>query len=100
MGQAGSCGMPHGRLNGMRTTIDAAGRVVIPKEIRKAAGLEGGSEIEIEERDGAIEIKPVYAKVKIVQHGKVWVAEFEEDVPALTLEQVNAVRDELRNRRG
>ena len=84
----------------MRTTIDSAGRVVIPKEIRKAAGLEGGAEIEIEERNGAIEIKPVYANVKIVQHGKVWVAEFEDDVPPLTLEQVNAVRDELRNRRG
>lgn len=84
----------------MRTTIDSAGRVVIPRDIRKAAGLEGGAEIEIEERNGAIEIKPVYAKVKIVQHGKVWVAEFEDDVPVLALEQVNAVRDEIRNRRG
>jgi AbrB family looped-hinge helix DNA binding protein len=83
----------------MRTTIDSAGRVVIPKEIRKATGLEGGAEIDIEERDGAIEIKPVYAKVKIVRHGKVSVIEFQDDVPPLTLEQVNAVRDELRNRR-
>lgn len=83
----------------MRTTIDSAGRVVIPREIRKAAGLEAGSEIEIEERDGAIEIKPVYAKVKIVRKGNVSVAVFEDDLPPLTLEQVNAVRDELRNRR-
>ena len=83
----------------MKTTMDAAGRVVIPKEIRKAAGLEAGAEIEIEERDGAIEIKPVYAKTRIVRRGKISVIEFEDDVPPLTLEQVNAVRDELRNRR-
>ena len=84
----------------MRTTIDDAGRVVIPKKIREAAGLQGAAEVEIEERNGSIEITPVYARVKIVQHGKVWVAQFEDDVPPLTLEQVNAVRDELRNRRG
>ena len=83
----------------MKTTIDAAGRVVIPKNIREAAGLEGGAEVDIEERNGVVEIKPAYAKVKLVQHGKVWVAEFEDDVPPLTLEQVNAIRDELRNRR-
>lgn len=83
----------------MKTTIDAAGRVVIPKAIRKAVGLEAGAEIEIEERGSAIEIKPVYAKTRIVRHGKISVIEFEDDVPPLTLEQVNAVRDELRNRR-
>lgn len=83
----------------MKATIDDAGRIVIPKKIRKAAGLDGAAEVEIEERNGAIEIKPVYAKVKIVRRGKVSVIEFEDDVPPLTLEQVNAVRDELRNRR-
>ncbi|HEV8657911.1 MAG TPA: AbrB/MazE/SpoVT family DNA-binding domain-containing protein [Thermoanaerobaculia bacterium] len=83
----------------MRTTIDSAGRIVIPKEIRAAAGLEGPAEVEIEERNGIVEIKPAPAKVKIVQHGKVWVIEHEDGVPPLTLEQVNAIRDELRNRR-
>ena len=37
-----------GRLNAMRTTIDGAGRVVVPKRIRDAAGLIGGAEVEIE----------------------------------------------------
>lgn len=32
----------------MRTTIDAAGRVVVPKPIRDAAGLVGGVAVEIE----------------------------------------------------
>ncbi|MGE5278116.1 MAG: AbrB/MazE/SpoVT family DNA-binding domain-containing protein, partial [Acidobacteriota bacterium] len=31
----------------MKTTIDAAGRLVIPRRIRREAGLEAGSELEI-----------------------------------------------------
>ncbi|HVV35289.1 MAG TPA: AbrB/MazE/SpoVT family DNA-binding domain-containing protein [Acidimicrobiales bacterium] len=31
----------------MRTTIDSAGRVVIPKPIRDALGLVGGTEVDI-----------------------------------------------------
>lgn len=31
----------------MKTTIDGAGRVVIPKEIRTRAGLESGTEIDV-----------------------------------------------------
>lgn len=32
----------------MRTTIDGAGRVVVPKPVRDAAGLVAGSEVDIE----------------------------------------------------
>lgn len=32
----------------MRTTIDSAGRIVIPKAIRDALGLVGGSEVDLE----------------------------------------------------
>lgn len=40
----------------MRTTIDATGRVVIPKAIRERLGLRGGEEIEVDESGGLIEI--------------------------------------------
>ena len=35
------------RFNGMRTTIDSAGRIVVPKELRDALHLLGGDEVEI-----------------------------------------------------
>jgi AbrB family looped-hinge helix DNA binding protein len=41
----------------VRTTIDSAGRVVIPKRIRDRLALTGGEELEIEEADGLIEIR-------------------------------------------
>ena len=40
----------------MLTTIDKAGRLVIPKRIRDRMGLRGGEEVEVEERDGEIRV--------------------------------------------
>jgi|APMI01.1.fsa_nt_gi AbrB family looped-hinge helix DNA binding protein len=40
----------------MRTTIDAAGRVIVPKSIRAAMGLSAGREIDLAYVDGRIEI--------------------------------------------
>ena len=43
----------------MRTTIDAAGRLVIPRALRERAGLLGPSEVDIELDGAAIRIEPV-----------------------------------------
>ena len=39
----------------MRTTIDKAGRLVVPKAIRDELGLEAGVELELSARDGRLE---------------------------------------------
>lgn len=41
----------------MRTTIDGAGRIAMPKEIRDRLCLEGGEELEVRLFDGTIEIR-------------------------------------------
>jgi AbrB family looped-hinge helix DNA binding protein len=51
----------------MRTTIDKAGRVVVPKVLRDRIGLASGTEIEIEERDGELRIRPVGPQVVAVE---------------------------------
>ena len=42
----------------MKTTIDNAGRIVIPKNMRARLGLTGGQAVEIRETSGRIEIEP------------------------------------------
>ena len=43
----------------MRTTIDKAGRLVIPRPLRDRVGLAGGGEVELELDGAAIRIEPV-----------------------------------------
>jgi len=80
----------------MRTTIDRAGRIVVPKSIRDRLHLLGGAELEIVERGGVIEIVPVPAEVEIVEgaHGPVAVAL--SNLPPLTDAEVSATIDDLR----
>jgi AbrB family looped-hinge helix DNA binding protein len=80
----------------MRTTIDAAGRVVIPKAIRTRLGLSGGGEIEIRERDGAIEIEPAATPVTLVDEGHGKVAIPERELPPLTDEIVRLTLERTR----
>lgn len=60
-----------GTIDGMRTTIDRAGRVVIPKALRTALRLNGGDEVEISLEGERIELMPAPRQVKLRQgsHG-------------------------------
>jgi AbrB family looped-hinge helix DNA binding protein len=49
----------------MRTTIDAAGRIVVPKALRDAMGLAAGREIDVVFTDGRIEIELAPVDVRI-----------------------------------
>jgi AbrB family looped-hinge helix DNA binding protein len=72
----------------MRSTIDAAGRVVIPKSLRQRLGLKGGETLDIRERDGRIEIEPAPSPMRLVEREGRTVAVPEEDLPPLTDEIV------------
>lgn len=58
----------------MTTTMDAAGRLVIPREIRREAALEPGTRLEVRWRDGVIEIEPQALPVKLERKGRLLVA--------------------------
>lgn len=58
----------------MRTTIDKAGRVVIPAAIRERAGLTPGAELEITEDELGVRLERVTAGPRLVKIGKRLVA--------------------------
>ncbi|HVT44301.1 MAG TPA: AbrB/MazE/SpoVT family DNA-binding domain-containing protein [Thermoanaerobaculia bacterium] len=80
----------------MRTTIDSAGRVVIPKPLRVRLGLAGGQELEIREREGKIEIEPAVVSMSLHDRGAGSVLVPDEKLPPLTDE---IVRDTLERTR-
>ena len=84
----------------MSTAIDAAGRLVIPKAVRDAAGLRPGVPLEIRYRDGRIEIEPAPVDVTVRSFGGVAVATPTTDVPVLTTDIIEGVRDGLDRERG
>ncbi|HEX4952988.1 MAG TPA: AbrB/MazE/SpoVT family DNA-binding domain-containing protein [Thermoanaerobaculia bacterium] len=86
-------------IDPIRASIDAAGRLVIPKPIREAAGLRPDVPLEIRYENGRVEIEPVPAEVRIeVRHG-VAVAVPLSPVPTVTTEEVEEVRRRLREER-
>ncbi|HEX2516108.1 MAG TPA: AbrB/MazE/SpoVT family DNA-binding domain-containing protein [Chloroflexota bacterium] len=83
----------------MKATIDGAGRIVIPKEIRRQARLGAGAEVDVRWRDGLIEIEPARQAVRLVRDGPLLVAVADGDTAPLTTEQVEEIRDALRRER-
>jgi AbrB family looped-hinge helix DNA binding protein len=58
----------------MKTTIDKAGRVVIPASLRERAGLTAGAEIELTFEDTGIRLERVAPGPRLVRIGRRLVA--------------------------
>ncbi len=84
----------------MSTAIDSAGRIVIPKAVREAAGIRPGVPLEVRYQDGSIVIEPTPLQVSIKDTGGVAVAHAVQPVPMLAADTVNATRDRVRDERG
>ena len=80
----------------MQTTIDAAGRVVIPKAMRDNLGLAGGRTIEIREREGVIEIEPAATPMCLEERNGRLVAVPDRELPPLTDDLVRATLQKVR----
>ena len=57
-----------------KTTLDPAGRLVISKRVRQAAGLKPGGEFRIQCRDARSEITPAPIELRFVRHSRAVVA--------------------------
>jgi AbrB family looped-hinge helix DNA binding protein len=79
----------------MRTTIDSAGRLVIPRQIRRQAGLEPGMALDVRCQDGRIEIEPAPLEVRLVKRGRFLVAEPSDSIEPLANEIVEETRRAL-----
>ncbi len=81
----------------MIITIDAAGRVVIPKRLRDVLGLLPNAELEILEENGRLIIEPATTEMRLVRNGNTFSAEpVREDLPVLTTELARKILEETR----
>lgn len=80
----------------MRTTIDAAGRIVVPKAIREELALYGGQEIELTAVDGRIEIEVPPTPMHLEERDGHLVAVPERQLPPLTDEIVRETLEKIR----
>lgn len=80
----------------MRATIDAAGRVVIPKVLREAIGLGDGGEIEIQLVDGVLVVAPPTVGKRIEDRDGRATIVAEQELPPLSDRIVRDVRDATR----
>ena len=85
-------------LSAMRTTIDRAGRVVVPKPLRQAIGLQAGSEVEIRASNGRIEMEPAPLEVRLERKGAILVAVPARPVPRMAATVVEDTIASLRAR--
>ena len=85
-------------IDGMRTTIDKAGRVVIPAAVRARAGFSPGAELEVTNDELGIRLERIASAPRLVKVGRRLVARPTvpaDDRPAV---DIAALIEEERNR--
>lgn len=80
----------------MKSTIDAAGRIIVPKAMRDTLGLKPGQPLELRVGDGRLEIEIASTPMQLKKRGKGMVAVPDEELPPLTADQVRETLDRVR----
>jgi AbrB family looped-hinge helix DNA binding protein len=65
--------MVYGILSSMNLRMDKAGRIVVPKPLRKRLGLQNEAELEVVEQKDGILLRPRRAQPSMVRVGRFWV---------------------------
>jgi len=80
----------------MRTTIDAAGRLVVPKQLREELGFSANQELELRAVDGRLEVEVTATRMRLEEREGDLVAAAERDMPELTPELVRETLERTR----
>ncbi|MDN5716561.1 MAG: AbrB/MazE/SpoVT family DNA-binding domain-containing protein [Janibacter sp.] len=80
----------------MRTTIDGAGRIVVPKALRDAMRVQAGQQVDIVFTDGRLEIEVAPTEARVVSDDEGVRIVPEEPLPPLTDEVVRAALEHTR----
>jgi AbrB family looped-hinge helix DNA binding protein len=80
----------------MRATIDAAGRIVVPKVLRDELGLRGGQEVMITVRDGRLEVEVPPVAMRLERRAGLAVAVPDEPLPSLSAGTVREALERIR----
>lgn len=78
-------------------SLDKAGRVVLPKDLRDKLRLEAGDELLVEQADEEIVLRPVRAQATLKKERGVWVYQGGRSAKRLTdslQKEIDAVREE------
>ena len=89
----------HGIFPTMKATIDNAGRLVIPKEIQREAGLKPGLPLDVRLENGRIVITPAPLSVRLERKGRLLIAVPRKSIAPLKTETVEQVRKTARQER-
>jgi AbrB family looped-hinge helix DNA binding protein len=87
-------------FDGMKATIDAAGRIVVPKALRRAGRLMPGTEMEVRLVGDHLELLPTTARVRLERRGDLTVVVPAGKQERLAAAEVQDLVDEVRGRRG
>lgn len=80
----------------MKATMDAAGRIVVPKALRQALGWTPGQALEIGAADGRLVIEIAPTPMQLKKRGKGMVAVPAAPLPELTADQVRDTLEHVR----
>jgi AbrB family looped-hinge helix DNA binding protein len=80
----------------MMTTIDSAGRIVVPKRLREELHFRPGQELELKAVDGRLEVEHPTTPIRLEKRRGRLVAVADREMPTLTAEMVRETLEQIR----